>query len=79
MTLTSTVNRVSYDGDGSTVDFPVPYAFLDASDLEIIERNLTTGAETTKSLNNEFTISGGMGTTGSVSAGGQALSHVMCW
>ena len=68
MTLTSTVNRVSYDGDGSTVDFPIPYAFLDANDLEVIERDLTTGAETTKSLNNEFTVSGGMGATGSVSA-----------
>ncbi len=68
MTLTSTVNRVSYDGDGSTTDFPVPYAFLDASDLEIIERDLTTGAETSKSLNNEFTVSGGMGASGAVSA-----------
>ena len=68
MTLTSTVNRVSYDGDGSAVDFAVPYAFLDANDLEVIERNLTTGAETIKSLDNEFTISGGMGATGSVHA-----------
>lgn len=68
MTVSSTLTRVAYAGDGSTTAFPVPFVFLNASDLEVIERAIATGEETSKSLSTHYTVSGGGGTTGTVTA-----------
>ena len=68
MTISSTINRVSYDGNGATVVFSVPFAFFDDDELIVIERDATSGQETTKSLNNDYTVTGGQGLVGSVTA-----------
>lgn len=68
MTISSTINRVSYDGNGSTVVFSVPYAFFDDDELVVIERDAASGQETTKSLNNDYTVTGGQGLVGSITA-----------
>jgi hypothetical protein len=68
MTINTTTNRVSYDGDGSTVEFTVPFAFFGADELEVVERVILTGAETTKTLTTDYTVADGGGTTGMVTA-----------
>lgn len=68
MTINSTINRTSYFGDGITTAFDVPFAFFDDDELQVIERVTATGLETTKSLNNHYTVSGGDGTDGTVNA-----------
>jgi microcystin-dependent protein len=56
MTVSSTINRTSYDGDGSTTEFIVPFSFFDEDELQVIERVTATGAETIKSLNNDYSV-----------------------
>lgn len=68
MTVTSSLNRISYAGDGSTTAFPVPYAFFAADELEVVERDTATGAETLKALTGDYTVAGGGGATGTVTA-----------
>ena len=68
MTVTSTTNRVSYTGDGSTKDFAVPFEFFAEDELQVIERVIATGAETTKMLNSDYTVEDGSGATGTVKA-----------
>jgi hypothetical protein len=68
MTINTTTNRVSYDGDGSTVEFTVPFAFFGADELEVVERVILTGAEMTKSLTTDYTVTDGGGATGMVTA-----------
>jgi len=36
MTLSTTINRVSYDGDGSTTEFPFVFKFLNKSDIKVV-------------------------------------------
>ena len=71
MTLSSTTTEVSYTGNGSTVAFPVTFAFFGTStgaELEVIERTIATGAEATKTNGSDFTVSGGNNATGTVTA-----------
>lgn len=68
MTVSTTTNRVSYTGDGSTTAFPVTFPFYANTDLVVIERVISTGAETTKTLTTHYTVSGGSGSTGTVTA-----------
>jgi len=64
MTLTSTTNKVQYSGDGSTVSFAVNFVFWDADDLRVI---LTTGGvEEVWVRGTQYTVSGGDGSTGTV-------------
>lgn len=58
MTMTSTVSRVSYAGNGVTTAFSFPYKFLTDADLIVIERIDATGVETTKTLTTHYTVSG---------------------
>lgn len=67
MAVDTTNNRVSYSGNGSTKDFSVTFEFLDEADLVVIERDNTTGVETTKALTTDYTVTGGDGATGTVS------------
>lgn len=69
MTVATTTSRVAYTGDGVTVAFAVPFPFFDASDLLVIERTIADGAEATKTLNVDYTVAGGGGSTGTVTAG----------
>ena len=72
MTVNTTTSTISYTGDGSTVNFPVTFPFQGTaatSELQVIERTIATGAETTKSYSTHYTVTGGNGSTGVVVAG----------
>ena len=71
MTLAATTTEVSYTGNGSTTAFTVTFAFFGTgtnAELEVIERTIATGAETTKSNGSHYTVTGGSGSTGTVTA-----------
>ncbi len=68
MTIATTISTVAYTGNGVTTAFAVPYAFFDASDLEVIERTIATGAEVVLALTTHYTVTGGAGSTGTVTA-----------
>jgi microcystin-dependent protein len=68
MTISSTINRISYNGDGSSTSFSVPFSFFDTDEIQVLERVIATGTETIKSLNNDFAVSGGNGSAGTVMA-----------
>lgn len=66
--ISITTTRVAYTGDGTTVAFPVPFPFFAETDLEVIERVIATGAETVQSLGGQYSVTGGDGETGTVTA-----------
>lgn len=68
MTVATTMSRVAYTGDGTTVAFAVPFPFFDPADLNVIERTIATGAEIARFLNVDYTVAGGGGATGTVTA-----------
>lgn len=81
MTVTSTTNVKSYTGDGSTTSFPTTFAFQgtgSAAEIEVIERVIATGAETTKSYTTHYTVTGGSGSTGTVVAA-SAPANTVQW
>jgi hypothetical protein len=57
MTVSSSTNRVSYAGNGSTTVFPYTYKIFDEDDLTVILR-AADGTETTKTITSEYTVSG---------------------
>ena len=57
MTVSSTTTKVSYSGDGTTSAFAYSFKIFNDSDLVVIVRNNTTGAETTKTLNTDYLVS----------------------
>jgi hypothetical protein len=68
VTLSSTQTRIIYAGDGATTGFAVPFAFFGADELTIIERQSDTGVRTTKNLGTHYTVAGGSGENGTVTA-----------
>jgi hypothetical protein len=66
MTLSTTLTRESYPGIGVITPLQVPFAFLGPDELLVIERDNTTGALTTKTLNTDYAVAGGLGETGTV-------------
>ena len=68
MTVSTTTVRKSYTGDGSTTAFPTTFPFYDDDDLVVIERVIATGVETTKTKTTDYSVSGGNGSTGTVTA-----------
>ena len=70
MTISTTTNRVSYTGNGSTTAFPFSYYFSAQADLVVIETIIATGVQTTKILTTHYTISGTTDTLGHYSNGG---------
>lgn len=68
MTVSTTTTTVSYTGDGTTVAFAVPFSFDSSSDLTVTQRVTATGVETTKALTTDYAVSGGSGSTGTVTA-----------
>ena len=79
MTVSSTVTRVTYTGNGVTTAFATGFAFFAASEIEVIERVIATGAETVKSLATHYSVSGGGGAGGTVTALGGAPSSAVQW
>ena len=79
MTISSTTNTVSYTGNGSTTAFAVPYVFFGTgttSEVQVVEVVIATGAETVKSNGSDYTVAGGSGTTGTVTAATAPASTV---
>lgn len=67
MTIATTTAAISYAGNGVTTAFPVPFIFFASAEIEVIERS-GSGAETTKVLSTDYAVSGGNGSTGTVTA-----------
>ena len=57
MTISTTIVKNSYSGDGSTTTFSYTFKVLANSDLTVIIRS-ALGTETTKTLNTHYTITG---------------------
>jgi hypothetical protein len=68
MTLSTTTSRITYVGDGSTTSFAVPFSFFGADEIDVIERSAETGQEAPRVLATHYTVSGGGGATGTVTA-----------
>lgn len=66
MSLSSVLTKVQYNGDDSTTAFAVTFVFYDDSDLRVIETDTSTGVETVKALTTHYTLSGGDGSTGTL-------------
>tara|TARA_R100000654_G_scaffold9025_2_gene20947 strand:+ start:9516 stop:11081 length:1566 start_codon:yes stop_codon:yes gene_type:complete len=77
MTVSSTNNIVTYAGNGSTTVFAYTFKTFAASDLVVIERTDSTGAEVTKTLTTHYTVSGaGTDSGGNVTFGSAPASGV---
>lgn len=71
MTVSSSLNRKTYTGDGVTTSFATtPVVFFDTSDLTVYVVTTATGASTTLTENTHYTVSGGDGAVGTVSLAG---------
>jgi hypothetical protein len=67
MTVSSELNRKEYTGDGSTTAFATsPVVFFDAADLKVYTVVTATGVATLKTITTHYTVSGGSGSTGTV-------------
>lgn len=67
MTVSSTSNRKEFAGNDVTTAFATsPVIFFDDSDLEVYTVVTTTGVATLKTLTTHYTVSGGDGSTGTV-------------
>ena len=76
MTVASTQNRKTYAGDDATTSFATsPVVFYATSDLLVYITNDTTGVATLKTEATHYTVSGGDGTTGTVSLAGGSSPH----
>jgi len=64
MTVSTTSNRITYTGDGVTVAFSFPYAFLKTSDLAVYQNG------TLKTLTTHYSVSGTVDSTGAYMSGG---------
>lgn len=68
MTITTTTTSKSFTGDDSTVAFPLDFAFFGQDELEVVEQVIATGVETVKTLTTHYTVAGGSGAVGTVTA-----------
>ena len=67
MTLSSLTTNTSFNGDGSTVDFTTSFIFWNSSDLRVILVS-SSGSETVWTEGTQYSVTGGDGATGIVSA-----------
>lgn len=63
MTIPATASQVAYDGDGTSTAFPIPFVFDTAADLKVI---LTDEDGTPTEITTGFSITGGSGSTGTL-------------
>lgn len=71
MTVSSELNRKQYTGNGVTTSFATsPVVFFDSSDLDVYVVTTATGAATLLTETTDYTVSGGDGSTGTVSLAG---------
>ena len=57
MTIATSIGRVQYNGNGTTVLFTVPFYFLDNSHLQVVVTS-SSGVDSTKVLTTDYTVSG---------------------
>jgi hypothetical protein len=76
MTISSTLNRITFACNGITVTFPITYPFFAQADLVVLETVITTGAQTTKTLNSDYTITGTTDAAGHYPNGGNVVAAV---
>jgi len=57
MTVSSSTNKVSYNGNGSTTVFAYTFKIFDEGDLTVIIRD-ASGTETTQTITTNYTVSG---------------------
>jgi hypothetical protein len=57
MTVSSAVNKVSFNGDGSQTVFAYSFKIFDEDDLTVILRN-ASGGETTQTISTKYSVSG---------------------
>src|SRR3954468_7540259 len=67
MTVSSTVNRDQYATDGVTTAFTIHFPFFDDTDINAIFVT-SGGVSTTWALNADFTVTGGDGSGGTLTA-----------
>lgn len=58
MTVNSSTTKVSYSGDGNATVFAYTFKIFADADLTVIVRTDATGAESTKTLTTDYTVSG---------------------
>ena len=68
MTIATTQTFIQYLGDGTTTAFPVPFPFFGTDELVVTRRVISTGVETVLVLGVNYTVTGGNGGTGTVTA-----------
>jgi hypothetical protein len=71
MTVSSTYTPDAYTGNNSTTEFPVTFIFFGTTtgaEIEVVQRTIATGAEATLANGTDYTVSGGNGSTGTVTA-----------
>jgi hypothetical protein len=79
MTVSSSTNKASYNGNGSTTVFAYNYKIFDQDDLTVIIRS-ATGTETVKTITTDYTVSGvgndggGNVTMGTAPASGETIT-----
>jgi hypothetical protein len=67
MTVSSELNRKEYAGDGLTTAFATsPVVFFDSADLKVYVVVNSTGVATLKTITTHYTVTGGDGSTGTV-------------
>tara|TARA_R110002167_G_scaffold362754_1_gene582285 strand:- start:44 stop:1231 length:1188 start_codon:yes stop_codon:yes gene_type:complete len=69
MAVSSTSTVVSYTGNGSTTSFAVSFPFQgtgSSAEVEVVQRTISTGAESVLSYTTHYTVTGGSGSTGTV-------------
>lgn len=79
MTISSTINRVSYTGNGVTTAFSFPYYFLADADLVVVETVIATGVQTTKTLTTDYTVSGAGDANGGTVTAVTAPASTVTW
>jgi len=71
MTVSSATNRKTFAGNGATTSFATsPVNFYESSDLDVYVVNDTTNAVTTLVEDTDYSVTGGDGSTGTVSLAG---------
>jgi len=56
MSISNTTNKVIYQGDGSTTEFPFSFRIFEETDLVVSLYEIATGIETELTLNSDYTV-----------------------
>lgn len=73
MTIASTLNRTSLNGNGVTKTIPISFPFHNAVDLVVLSVVIATGVQTTLALTTHYTITGTPDGLGHYSSGGAVV------